>query len=226
MSKYDIGAKGEFVVAEMLKSDGWRIAHASNLDGVSGDSGAPLVRGDDDRKIMPDIHAMKDGRTVWVEVKLKTTGAEWIHKNEQYEHFIDAPNWKSYNEVQSASGCEVWLVIIEGPDQTVRRQLIENINVVGFWSDTDVEQCNGTKYGGEGVFVPQSDFMGIDLPSSLSGEISEQRQLQGTVDTADEVLPNMGKDSSDSFDAEQYGLSDFATDGGTDGDSHGVSDGA
>jgi len=96
MSNYKDGAKAEFVVAEMLKSDGWHIAYASNLDGIAGGDGAPLVRGGDDRKIMPDIHAMKDGRTLWVEVKLKRSGAEWIHKNEQYEHFIDGSNWKSY----------------------------------------------------------------------------------------------------------------------------------
>jgi len=89
MSNYKDGAKAEFVVAEMLKSDGWHIAYASNLDGIAGGDGAPLARGGDDRKIMPDIHAMKDGRTLWVEVKLKRSGAEWIHKNEQYEHFID-----------------------------------------------------------------------------------------------------------------------------------------
>lgn len=214
MSNYEDGAKAEFAIAEMLKSDGWNIAYASSLDGIAGGDGAPLVRGEDNRKIMPDIHAMRDGRTAWVEVKLKKSGAEWIHKNEQYEHFIDAPNWKSYNEVQSASGCEVWLVIVEAPDQTVRRQLIDDIDVVGFWSETDVENCDGHKYGGEGVFVPQSDFLPIDLPPSLAGEISEQRQLEGTVDPRGEVLPDMLSDDSDSFDAGQHGLGDFATDGG------------
>jgi len=53
MSNYKDGAKAEFVVAEMLKSDGWHIAYASNLDGIAGGDGAPLVRGGDDRKIMP-----------------------------------------------------------------------------------------------------------------------------------------------------------------------------
>jgi Holliday junction resolvase-like predicted endonuclease len=218
VSKYQIGAKGEFVVAEMLKADGWRIAHASNLDGIAGNNGAPLVRGDDDRKIMPDIHAMKDGRTVWVEVKLKRSGAEFIHKNDQYEHFIDAPNWKAYNEVQSASGCEVWLVIIEVPEQTVRRQLVEEVDVVGFWSETDVKQCGGAKYGGEGVFVPQADFMPIALPAPLSGEIAEQRQLEGTVDPGEEVLPDVTAEDDDTVDIGQHGLSDFATDGGESND--------
>lgn len=214
MSNYDDGAKAEFAVAEMLKSDGWQIAYASSLDGIAGGDGAPLMRGDDNRKIMPDIHAMKDGRTVWVEVKLKRTGAEWIHKNDQYEHFIDGPNWKSYNEVQSASGREVWLFIIEKPEQTVRRQLIEEITVVGHWSKTDVKQCDGRKYGDEGVFVPQSDFMPIPLPSSLAGKISDQRQLSGTAETLKDVIPDTEIDESESYDAGQHGLTDFAPDGG------------
>jgi len=218
MSNYEDGAKAEFAVAEMLKSDGWRIAYASSLDGVDGGSGAPLVRGDDDRDIMPDIYAMGNGRTAWVEVKLKKSGAEYIHKNEQYEHFIDAPNWRDYNEVKDASGSEVWLFVVEAPDQTVQRQLVEDISVVGWWSESNVEQCEGKKYGGRGVFVPQSDFMPIDLPPSLAGQISEQRQLEGTVDPRGEVLPDMYGDDSDSFDAGQHGLSDFATDGGEDDD--------
>ena len=210
MSNYEDGAKAEFAVAEMLKSDGWRIAYASSLDGIAGGDGAPLMRGDDDRKIMPDIHAMKNGRTVWVEVKLKRSGAEWINKNDQYEHFIDAANWKSYNEVQSASGREVWLFIIERPEQTVQRQLIEDISVVGHWSKTDVKQCGGEKYGEEGVFVPQSDFMPIMLPPPLAGEISEQRQLDGAVETHGEVLPDVKNCENDNPNPGQRGLGDFA----------------
>lgn len=214
MSNYEDGAKAEFAVAEMLMGDGWRIAYAPNLDGVGSTKGAPLVRGDDDRDIMPDIYAMGHGRTAWVEVKLKKSGAEYIHKNDQYEHFIDAPNWKDYNEVKDASGCEVWLFIIEAPEQTVQRQLVEDVSVVGWWSEINVEQCDGAKYGGPGVFVPQSDFIPADIPPSLAGEISEQRQLRGTVDTGCDMLPDMNADDSDSPDAEQHGLGDFATDGG------------
>lgn len=210
MSNYEDGAKAEFAIAEMLKSDGWHIAYASSLDGVAGGDSAPLVRGGDDRKIMPDIHAMKDGRTVWVEVKLKRSGAEWIHKNEQYEHFIDAPNWKSYNQVRSASGREVWLFIIEKPDQTVRRQLVEEIDVVGYWSETDVQQCGGEKYGSNGVFIPQSDLMPMPLPSDVSGKISEQRQLDGAVKTEEEVLPDMSKEKTPTADDEQIVLDDFS----------------
>jgi len=215
MSKYEQGAKAEFVVAEMLKSDGWYIANASSLDEVAGDDGAPLVRGADDAEITPDILAMKDGRTAWVEVKLKTTGAEWIHKNNQYEHFIDGKNWNSYLNIESSSGCEVWLAIVEQPDQTMRRQLVDGINVVGWWSETDVKQNNGTKYGESGVFLPQSDFMPIDVPAELAGKISDQRQLSGTVQPDSEVLPNPNEpgDGSGSDDG-QHGLDDFATDGG------------
>jgi hypothetical protein len=218
MSKYEQGAKAEFVVAEMLKSDGWYIANASSLDEIAGDDGAPLVRGADDAEITPDILAMKDGRTAWVEVKLKTSGAEWIHKNDQYEHFIDGKNWNSYLNIESSSGCEVWLAVIEQPEQTLRRQLIEDISVVGWWSETDVKQCNGTKYGESGVFLPQSDFMPIDLPADLAGEISEQRQLNGTVEPDEEVLPDFGVDDSGAVDDGQRGLGDFATDGGDDTD--------
>lgn len=215
MSNYEDGAKAEFVVAEMLKSDGWYIANASSLDDVAGGDGAPLVRGEDDAKITPDILAMKEGRTVWVEVKLKKTGAEYIYKNEQNEHVIDAKNWRSYLQVESSSGCEVWLAVVEKPEQTVRRQLIEDIDVVGWWSETDVKKNDGEKYGEPGVFVPQSDFLPIDVPGELAGEISQQRQLTGDVEPSETVLPDLLDNSSDSAESdEQHALGDFATDGG------------
>jgi len=214
MSRYEDGAKAEFVVAEMLKSDGWYIANASSLDEIAGDDGAPLVRGADDAKITPDILAMKDGRTAWVEVKLKTSGAEWIHKNDQYEHFIDGKNWHSYLQVEASSGCEVWLAVVEQPEQTLQRQLIEEINVVGWWSETDVKQCHRNKYGESGVFVPQSDFLAVDVPGDLAGEIFEQRQLNGSADPDEEVLPEMSTSKDTTIDDRQHGLGDYATDGG------------
>jgi hypothetical protein len=210
MSDYEDGARGEFVVAEMLKSDGWYIANASNLDEIAGDDSAPMVRGEDGNKITPDILAIRQGRTAWVEVKLKRTGAEWINKNQQYEHFIDEKNWDSYHQISSSSGCEVWLAIIELPEQTLRRQLIDEIRVVGRWDETQVKKYNGEKYGEPGVFVPQSDFYGIDIPGDLAREICEQRQLSGTADIDAEVLP----ETFDAGDDGQSGLGDFIADGG------------
>ena len=216
MSKYEEGAKAEFVVAEMLKSDGWYIANASSLDDVAGDDGAPLVRGADDAEITPDILAMKDGRTAWVEVKLKTSGAEWIHKNDQYEHFIDGKNWNSYLNIESSSGCEVWLAILEKPNQTIQRNLICDVSTCGRWTKSQVKQYNGSKYGESGWFLPQSDFMPIDVPAELAGKISDQRQLTGTVQPDGKVLPNPKEpgDGTGSDDDGQHGLDDFATDGG------------
>jgi len=214
MSKYEEGAKAEFVVAEMLKSDGWYIANASRLDEVAGEDNAPLVRGEDDAKITPDILAMKDGRTAWIEVKFKKDGAFYYVKKDKYEHFIDGKNWRSYLEIESSSGCEVWLAIIEQPDQTLQRQLISDIDVIGWWSETDVEQNSGGKYGEPGVFVPQDCFMPTNVPAELAGKISEQRQLNGTVETGETVLPEQNAGTKQSTDNRQRGLGDFATDGG------------
>lgn len=220
MSKYEEGARAEFVVAEMLKSDGWYIANASSLDEIAGDDGAPLVRGKDGNKITPDILAIREGRTAWVEVKLKRTGAEWIHKNDQYEHFIDAKNWRSYLQIASSSGCEVWLGIIEQPEQTLRRQFIDDISVVGWWDETQVKQYNGNKYGERGVFVPRSDFYGMDLPAELAGNICDQQQLTGSSDTDTEVLPRNFNTGCGG----QRGLSDYMTDGGEGAETNGNED--
>jgi hypothetical protein len=211
MGKYDEGAKAEFTVAKMLKNDGWYIANASSLDEVAGDDGAPLVRGEDDNKITPDIHAMKEGRTVWVEVKRKNSGPEYIRKNDQNEHFIDAPNWKQYNEVQAESGLELWLAIVEVPSQTLQRQLIEDISVVGYWSETDVKKYDGDKYGEPGVFVPQHDFLPMDIPPTFAGELFDQQQLSDTATVSESVLP--GSDDDGGTEPGQSGLGDFK-DGG------------
>jgi hypothetical protein len=221
MSKYEEGKRAEFVVAEMLKADGWRLASAPDLDEIAGYDGAPLIRGDDGSDIMPDIHAMKNGRTVWVEVKLKTTGAEYIKKNDQYEHFIDAPNWRDYVEVLRNSGNEVWLAIVEKPSNTLQRQLIEDIDVVGWWSEADIRRCDGQKYGERGVFVPQSDFLPTDIPAELASELSEQKQLDGTAEISDEILPDLSSDDSDegAINDSQADFSEYLADGGeTDGE--------
>jgi len=189
MSKYDEGEAGEALVAELLISDGWQIMHAPDLDRVGGDGSAPMIRGNDER-IMPDLHAMKNGRTVWVEVKLKRQGPQYIVKNEQNEHFIDRRNWRDYQRVRDASGAEVWLAIIEKPTATLQRELIEDIPVVNEWTTEKVNQYDGEKYGNPGVFIAQSSLEALNIPADSMEQLDEQRRIRRRDDYPTEVLPD------------------------------------
>lgn len=210
MTDYEAGERGEAVVAELLFSDDWQIMHAPTLDQIGDDGDAPMIRGDDERTIMPDIHAMKSGRTVWVEVKLKRQGAHWIVKNSQYEHFIDRKNWQDYQRVRDASGAEVWLAIIEKPSATLQREVIDNVPVVNEWTEEKVRQYNGEKYGGPGVFVAQSSFQPMNIPSESMETLDEQRRIRRQGDITTEVLPKPdAEECATVSDDGQSGLDEF-----------------
>jgi hypothetical protein len=216
------GFRTELLIAEAMKNQGWRLAHAPVIDRRSSrDDVAPMIQGDRNETIMPDILAMCRGRTVWVEVKYKATGAEFIIKNNQNEHFIDRDNWDDYNEVKRRGDCQVWLVILEGDTNTLQRQRINEVSVVGYWNETDVEEKNGTVYGNPGVFVPQSDFEAVDIQAGFAPENFFGQDRLSVEQFDERVLPVERESDAEETTEEvqsknQRGLGDFATDGGAD----------
>jgi hypothetical protein len=215
------GFRTELLIAEAMKSQGWHLAHAPVVDRKSTrDNVAPLVEGENDASRMPDILAQRDGSTLWAEVKYKETGAEWITKNEQYEHFIDRPAWQDYYEVHRQGDCDVWIFVLEGDTNTLQRQLIENIDVVGNWTEADVKRKNGSVYGNPGVFIPQDDFIPLALQSGFAPENFFGQDRLSLAEIPAEIVPQHrhgGYSTPDVEEAKQQsGLDDWVTGGGTD----------
>lgn len=203
----------EVLVAEILQNEGWTLARAPFIDSESeyGEN-APGFRTSDGFQIMPDILAMKHTRTVFVEVKYKGDGACYIYKNDQYEHFIDNPNWEHYHDVRARSGVEVWLVIFEADTHTFQRQEIDKLDVCGNWTEGKVEEHNGSKYGNTGVFVPQRMFMPTQISSHKAPDnFFGQDRIQDPPEFEEEFLPNDDDGA------------DMRSDGGSPGDDDGQS---
>jgi hypothetical protein len=213
MNEDSLGFRTELLIAEAMKSQGWHLAHAPVVDTRSTrDNVAPMIQGKDEATIMPDILAMRNGRTVWLEVKYKSTGAEFIIKNDQNEHFIDRDNWDDYIEVKRRGNCEVWVVILEGDTTTLQRQNIDDVSVVGQWTDKDVAENDGHVYGNPGVFIPQSDFIPMDLKAGFAPEnfFGQDRLSAAEIDV--DILPEQDSGAGDTDREEvnnQRGLTDF-----------------
>lgn len=213
------GFRTEFLVAEAMKNQGWHLAHAPVVDRRSTrDDVAPLVQSEDDANRMPDILAQRDGSTLWVEVKYKETGAEWITKNEQYEHFIDRAAWQDYYEVHRQGECEVWVFVLEGDTNTLQRQVVDEIDVVGTWTEADVERKSGAVYGNPGVFIPQADFIPLALQSGFAPENFFGQDRLSLDELQPDIVPQLQDDESSELSLEgaeeQSGLGDWVTDGG------------
>jgi hypothetical protein len=213
MNEDSPGFRTELLIAEAMKSQGWHLAHAPVVDTRSTrDNVAPMIQGQNEATIMPDILAMRNGRTVWLEVKYKSTGAEFIIKNDQNEHFIDRSNWDDYVEVKRRGNCELWLMILEGDTATLQRQNIDDVSVVGQWTTKDVAENDGYVYGNPGVFIPQSDFLPMNLNAGFAPEnfFGQDRLSVTQIDA--EVLPEQDNGTDEMSRKKvnsQRGLTDF-----------------
>ena len=210
----------ELLVAELMQNDGWSLSRAPFIDSDFGES-APVFNSDSGATIIPDIIAGKSGRAVFVEVKYKSSGAEWINKNQQLEHFIDQEPWHHYNEVRTKFGKEVWVVIYEADNHVFQVQEIDNLNVVGHWTDAKIQEHNGSKYGNKGVFVPQSDFVKRQFSAEKAPKhFFGQDRISDVSGFSDEFLPHPESESEENIqtDESQSGLGEFRADGSGDDD--------
>lgn len=213
----------ELLVAELLLNDGWQVVHAPAVDreAQKGDN-APLVRAIEEANRMPDIFCIKSGRSCFVEVKYKSSGPEYINKNDQYEHFIDFPAWTDYHDIQKLSGIDVWLMIYEADvndseSHILQRQEISGVTVADMWTEVDVKENNGNKYGNPGVFTPRRDYMPINIgrehaPNNFFG----QDRIDIRIDNSKQVIPSEDAqddcEQTDVTDDSQKGLGEFADD--------------
>jgi hypothetical protein len=200
----------ELLIGELLREHGWKVTHAPSTDKNAPEE-APMHRGCDSSTVRADIVGIGNGKAIRVECKYKATGAEYIKKNDQQEHFIDKDNWDDYQEVRSASGDPVWLFIYELDDYTLLYQEIDKIEVAGYWTEPDVNENNGDKYGNEGRFLKRECFKRLRLSqqhapenffgqSRLSGSANEKlSQLDLDIELSDTQERTDGQSGLEAF---------------------------
>jgi len=111
MEALEFGRTGELVVAGELEARGWFVIPSYDYTGADGDK-APKMRRCGDAVVVPDLDVCRRGDRKWVEVKTKTEPT--LHRKTQtLEHGIDAHHWEQYGRVQTESGCNVFLCVLE-----------------------------------------------------------------------------------------------------------------
>jgi hypothetical protein len=143
------GRSGERVIAELLKRRGWFIVPAYDFAGEEGEK-VPKMEGLTAAFILPDLDISKGGDRRWAEVKTKT--AATLHRRSGVsEHGIAIRHLQHYRSVESETGCEVWIFIVE---ENTRLALCARLKDLG-----PGRQYDGPKMSRGGmVFWPRASF--------------------------------------------------------------------
>jgi len=106
-----LGLWGEDIVIEYLKELGYLVLQTSEIYSVKTNTAARMS-GIDCNIIVPDILACRNGKTSWVEVKVKESPVLY-RKEGQYTHGIDTYKFHDYLKVQKNTGIGVDVYIVE-----------------------------------------------------------------------------------------------------------------
>lgn len=105
------GRQGEIDVAAWLQARGWYVVPSYDYSGAEGNK-PPRLQGRIAGYAIPDLDVSKDGQRIWVEVKSKREPT--LHRmTGTLEHGISLRLWRHYQQVQSITGSQVWLFVLE-----------------------------------------------------------------------------------------------------------------
>jgi len=149
--EFELGRRGEQVVAAMLRALGYWIIPSYDYAGPDGDR-APSMRGDDGALPIPDLDTARAGKRRWVEVKTKSMAA--FHRaTYQSVHGIDLDKFERYLDVEEVGGVEIWLAFYELDTGMVLHQSLKHLASV-------VQRYDGTKMGPYGMaFFPRAELL-------------------------------------------------------------------
>lgn len=105
------GREYEVAFSRWLQAErGYYTLPVFDFNGI-GSNVAPHIQRGEERLVVPDILANKDGVWAWFEVKLKER-ADWHRKTKALVTGLPLRNWQHYLSVQKATQTPVFLVFI------------------------------------------------------------------------------------------------------------------
>lgn len=119
------GRRGEAAVRQWLEDRGFFVMYAADITS----SGAPMLRRNGERLILPDLQAGQDGAARWVEVKTKYT-ATLCRRHKRREHGLEQRNWEHYLECERIYGFPGYLAILERQTGIVLEATLQRLHVV------------------------------------------------------------------------------------------------
>ena len=157
--KLEFARHTERGVSEWLQSRGWYVLPTYDYSGLA-ENKAPKMHGRDDSLVIPDLDICKGGERRWAEVKYKDQST-YHRKTGTVEHGISARLLSHYRAVQSSSGCDVWVLVIEAANETAPHHVEESRVLLGAPLSElgDPRVYGGYKMGRSGMaFWPRERF--------------------------------------------------------------------
>jgi hypothetical protein len=109
------GAFDENFIRQGLALKGWFVIPTANIE----DGGAPMAKSSDACLILPDLQAMSEGKTIWVEVKRKTRAQPMRIEGNTLKHGFCARQYEHYAMMEFVSKITLWIFIWETSTRTI-----------------------------------------------------------------------------------------------------------
>lgn len=126
----------EKAVAAWLMRRGWFIFPVYDFSGL-GENKAPKLQAASPTQslVTPDLFVSRGGTSKWVEVKWKTHAEPGIIRsmarkcqpNDALETGVSLRLWRHYEQVQSVSGCEVWITFVHEREREMRGAKLDEL---------------------------------------------------------------------------------------------------
>lgn len=139
----------EEAVSAWLQQRGGFVLPAYDYSGLQDDKAPRLTAVlPEDSLIVPDLFCARNGRSTWVEVKLKA-GASFTRLTQRLETGLSRRLWDHYLAVEKTTGLPVWLLFVHEAEQEMRGESQQAL------LNSTPRYYTGTKMGRAGmVFVP------------------------------------------------------------------------
>jgi hypothetical protein len=110
---YGVGQEAEQELATFLGHRGYMVIPISSFTNNTGAKiSAPMLVVGDSYSVSPDLLAIKDGKSMWIEVKRKSVPA-YFYKWHCWVHGVDRQNIEAYRKAQKASGHPLFICVLE-----------------------------------------------------------------------------------------------------------------
>lgn len=148
-AEFQKGRTFERFVAKLLKERGCYVVLSADYNGED-ENKTPRLHGQTMGLVLPDLDVSKDGRRFWVEVKWKNQ-ATLYRALKVLEHGINKRLYEHYLQVQTITGCPVWLFFCEDNSREILFGRLDQLTVSHVY--------DGDKMGRSGmVFFARTDL--------------------------------------------------------------------
>lgn len=184
-----LGRFGEDIWKNVLEASGWRYIALADMNG----GGAPMAKHKTGKTILPDFHAARSGRDVFIDSKVKSQ-SKYFWTRSQERHGIDKRNHQHYLKMAEQFGKNCFIGIVE-----LQRELSRDASPI--WSGSlllgklgnlgvDYPDVSNGKNPSEMVYWNRKEFSEVDncLTAQELWDISTGRLVKSYEYTLEKII--------------------------------------